>query len=483
MSSSRTLSRPRGNHRIFDGLWESNDFYAQSVVDALYAARSSSWAPALLQSVIALLVLSEAIAGRRGLPRYISGAANAKGEVRLPSKSRMQAMMRAVTFSRNQLFDTGVDIEALQPFVFDLADRSCLRRESQGSSRLQCRPILRVRNGSFVVALPTAIGASIRYLVLRQLDDNSLRAFYGALRNVQVAAALRCPLMSGAERDPKAPVILGADQPIDVFSNQIDSCKIALVVMLHDNPSAGSEVALDDAWRLFDDLVTKLEDNLRSAALRASVDGPITSVLVIVVPCGIGRGFAMPMPNLGDPWSTYAFGLSDLISFSRARRASLLALHKLAAQRSWLSERGIHLRRHDTHLNLYAFWTANNFTLLHSEMDLSTGPIELAILSDHVAKLRQETRRAYDEHAVHRSQRDSWLMIRRVWPFDQLDRASSRVFGSTDYAAEDVLLGIVAFEHAWLHVILDCRALPGTHRGVLSASLGSNSSVVIARRR
>ena len=60
-----------GNRRVFEGLWESSDYFLQVVLDTLGNVKAPQECSNLLEPVFALLRLSDAIAERLGLQRFI----------------------------------------------------------------------------------------------------------------------------------------------------------------------------------------------------------------------------------------------------------------------------------------------------------------------------------------------------------------------------------------------------------------------------
>jgi hypothetical protein len=68
----------RGNHRIFEGVWESNDFWPQEVLEILYSAPNREPFIRLRGEIESLLVISDAVAERSNLHRFTMGSGNAK---------------------------------------------------------------------------------------------------------------------------------------------------------------------------------------------------------------------------------------------------------------------------------------------------------------------------------------------------------------------------------------------------------------------
>ena len=67
-----------GNTRIFEGIWESSDFYLQRIYNIIQTLPDKLNTRILISEVHALLRLSEEIASRRRLDRFIMGGGRKK---------------------------------------------------------------------------------------------------------------------------------------------------------------------------------------------------------------------------------------------------------------------------------------------------------------------------------------------------------------------------------------------------------------------
>lgn len=64
-----------GSVRLFEGAWQDAGRYQQDAMAALLRLREQEWVHPVLEEVMALLRLSEAVAGRAGAQRYTAWAA------------------------------------------------------------------------------------------------------------------------------------------------------------------------------------------------------------------------------------------------------------------------------------------------------------------------------------------------------------------------------------------------------------------------
>src|SRR5437867_146107 len=64
------IETPEGNFRIFEGLWENNDYYLQVTIDTLLSRQAPAECRDLLLPALALLRLSDTVAQRLKLSRW-----------------------------------------------------------------------------------------------------------------------------------------------------------------------------------------------------------------------------------------------------------------------------------------------------------------------------------------------------------------------------------------------------------------------------
>jgi hypothetical protein len=78
------------------------------------------------RGAVALLRLSDIVAGRLDLTRYQAGGGEAAGRIRVPPRDEIAAGMSAVDFSPEEIKSFGIQPEDLSPFVLgNGASRCC----------------------------------------------------------------------------------------------------------------------------------------------------------------------------------------------------------------------------------------------------------------------------------------------------------------------------------------------------------------------
>ena len=212
VSNVRTDS---GNRRLFEGLWESADYFTQQLVNVLSFNEAPSRWSYLADPIDALLALSDSVADELNLPRWHSAAETALDPV-LPPSVQCNRHAKAIAFDEKRLAALDVDPQHLEPFILQGDDLTTMRSETLRHTSLERRPLFRTADGLTLV-LPTAVSAALRRFVLARLkQDEDLPSFVqilSARQADQVGSLLRKGLptsrnSSSWTRFPCRPVVL-----------------------------------------------------------------------------------------------------------------------------------------------------------------------------------------------------------------------------------------------------------------------------------
>jgi hypothetical protein len=162
------VETPEGNRRVFEGIWESNDYFLQVVLDTLMSRKAPKEYRNLLRSMFALLLLSDCVSERLDLQRWHIEPSAPKGFVPVTPATRVNRRARSVTFTDEDLERLGITRESLAPFILREEDRRNLIRESTGHSSLERRPLVDFGD-ALVLTLPSAVSPAVRRFVLSEL--------------------------------------------------------------------------------------------------------------------------------------------------------------------------------------------------------------------------------------------------------------------------------------------------------------------------
>jgi hypothetical protein len=128
-----------GSHRIFQGVFTDGAFLVEQLLNFFAKKPDFPTFQETIDHVLALLKLSEALAQRCGLQRYCAGSGNASERIHLPRWRDFGPKVANVFFSDEDLRTHGITKAALANFIFNIAERAELLKESMWSSSLERR--------------------------------------------------------------------------------------------------------------------------------------------------------------------------------------------------------------------------------------------------------------------------------------------------------------------------------------------------------
>lgn len=397
---------PGGNFRLFEGVWELNDASVQSVVEALVRTPWGRHAPPVLSSVLALLRLSDALAGRAGVSRWTTTERPTPATEALPPDLDVDALRRRAQFSWADIESLGIDASDLTPFVLPAGLRGRLRSEAFGHSSLERHPLIATNDG-VILACPPAVSPAIRRYVLEVCEQaDKLDGLAHALRWVQARELFEnalprvdAPTGIGESALPPSPIEPSQRLPWDEVHCPIDVDKAAVVIFLPDSLIGAARDGLTEPT--FDATQNRrLGEHLRAAVARLASTAT-GGGLVVVVYGGLGRGRALGLPYLPSGWHAVVMSAGDFSTFARSPEASLLRLWKLETQRERLEEASVQVPDTNGLLNTYAFWAKQHYALCPDEMPYpATAPSLVQIGTEFIYEFRLAERRLHDVHAV-----------------------------------------------------------------------------------
>lgn len=306
---------PGGNYRIFEGRWESADYYLQHALDCVVRSHWAKPFKDLRRNVQGILALSDSVAGRAGVDRWTESPEAVPEAKFLRSSPGISELARRVTFSPSELAALGIEPASLEPFLLQPADVRRLHDETVGHTTLERYPLIRFGD-LLVCGCPTAISPAIRrYLLDSMADHGRLEEFAQVLRLRQASAVFeeilpQIDLPTGEWEGTVPAPDRTLMHPADVAIVPIDRDKLAYVVLLHDDLSTVREHGF--SAMLPPDI--ELGEHLAREASRLKNLG--YNGLVLVVWAGLGRGHALALPEFPAGWKVGALGLPDL-DFSR----------------------------------------------------------------------------------------------------------------------------------------------------------------------
>lgn len=437
-----------GNSRIFEGVWESNDFWLQEALDALNVFCNEPWASKLFEQCIAVLLLSEALASRCKLPRYCMGGGKIREHLILPAQGELYARAASVRFSRCDLDRSGVSIDLLSPFIHEETPTEGV----MGESTLEKRPLVRDGDG-VLVALPSAISPAVRLHIAKAVVQAGVIEIFEQVLFSRQATALfdqGVPLLGGEiVESPELPPLPENSPAIVQELVKFDSGKFAHVLFFGDSMTEFLKTGLCGIR----DINGKSEGSLllhcQRCAEQVAAQPGYSGGLTIIILGGLGRACVFAGGGLPNRWHLTGFHLPDFLALGRVADTDLLRLWKLKQQIDDLDVRGVRFVNINGELNLLGHWKSYGERLIPRVTPGTNASIYLG--TDFIAPVRRDLRVRHDLHAVERRNPDIWVPVRRfnVNPFLKKLELDS-IYADEQAATKGRLRGIVETpRHAW----------------------------------
>ena len=434
-----------GDCRVFNGLWEANDYHTQTLVDLLQQKNLPNELVSAKNSCLGLLRISEEVADSLQLHRNAWEDSTDKADIVIPPISQLKSTSRKLLFTEESLNEFGVSVEAIQPFVMNQDDLHGLSKEVLGNSLFEKKPISKLGD-EYLLALPNSVGIAIRWHFLKCCQEHDLlEDLQNALANYQTKQLFGEVLHE----------YRGEAESITLKTNGIEDLPPLRQLVLRDSSNNHLNVIL-----VHDDLKSILENGVDSLHQLTSEQSDSVKKLIVLtatqcnenvdnnyghlllVHGGLGRGFIFSIGSMPEDWCFVCSSLNDLLLLSSSKSRPLKEFLECIRQKSWAEDNGVVLNNINGDINFFGFWRENHNLCVPTEMEISDG-INLVLTTDHTFPVRRELRTSGDRHSA--------MDIDGKWkPVERLSRNSFfegmkylPIYVSIDDASKGQLNGLV----------------------------------------
>lgn len=407
------VTTAEGNRRIFEGAWSANDYYAETVIETLSSPDVPADCGALLGPVSALLKLSDHVAERLGLHRWHAETSIHQGKVKLPSEKELQNRARSVTFTDDDLQSLGLNREDLEPFVLRNDDRPLLANETLWHTTLERRPLVDFGN-KLVLALPHAVSPAITRFVLAEiLRLGRLASISTALSKIQAQQAFQDVIweLSGSAIQIEGPEPEGRPPAFHRILLKHDINKYLHVVLLHDRLDWLHHHGLSSHMVYPEAMEAGLHAYLKRVEEYCISEQGCTEGTTLLVLGGLGRGFDLRFSSRSNQERLSVMRLPDLLMLACESDRPITRYLKCIKQKIWAESEGIEFLNPGADYNFYCHWRRTQHQLVPRELSLETNSIAI-IMTDHMAPVREETRKLNDVHALQTTE-GNFVSVRR----------------------------------------------------------------------
>lgn len=410
------ITHKTGNYRIFEGIWESNDFFLQRILNVIDTLPESANTIQLQREVRALLTLSEEIAKRRSLPRYCSGSGIDKGPISLPAERKLYLMFRALTFSNADLEKLGVLRQDLSPFFLTKQHRNLMLSQTNDCSCLNYHPLVEDSLQIYVM-LPAALSIAIRVHVLNWMHSHGYTDSFNRYFVAEYSEIIKATPILGKTINNLMPLPASFSKEWGVFEIIIgvDRGCFLHVLAIVDTLSTFKLYGINKISNHFKELNDLVEKKADDARLYCAQQNGYRNGLTLVVHCGFGRPYIIGIPTTPLDWPIQAISAPDLCTMGWLPKSEPLLLLKQFEHERIIEKIGVTLIYSNGILNLYGWWSDTDFMMYPHDMQFDQVPMTLVIPTNCLEKVRQEVREAWDVRMLPHP-RKGLILVRRMYP-------------------------------------------------------------------
>ena len=445
------IKSAKGSYMFLNGLWESSNFYTQIFIDLIDEMPDINPFLGIKRAVRAILTLSNESINRKGLKRYQKGSDYPKSEWDFHSYIS-NANFNIATFSLEDLTDLGVDKNDLHPFVIDNPNLIALPNEAFGSSSLERKPIYRAQDGTYILALPTAISVAIRFFVIEHINSLGLLDKLLHLMQVKYVSLFgeKSCLLGKIKDTPFIPfrdsngITVGADALVG-----IDPHRYVHFLLFFDDFFDYQKGLVNGTSQSNIDLKNAITERIKKAyRFSSKIDG-FKSGLSIIIVCGWGRAVMISFecePEYGN-WRLEFVPAPDFDTFNRIPSMDPFSFWRLIEAKHRVIEAGIHTQNINGLLNLYGWAKENDFNIIpHSAFDENVGKSPLLfmmITQNALLDVRWEVQNEEDAHKTFNPYGE-FVSVRRLnsSSYFKEDRFKP-IYASIDDVENGQLLGLI----------------------------------------
>lgn len=390
-----------GNIRIFEGIWESSDFYLQRMLNIIKTLPDEQNTRQLKREVYGILMLSEEIAARRGLNRFLPGGGNDKGFIRIPSNKELRALSKTIVFTQEDLQRLGILPADLEPFLFDLQCANKLKEQSLEESDLQQHPVVRDMDKWFVL-LPNNISFTVRTHILDWMIHHGYEEGFDRHLVMEYQKFLQeNPVMGASFPRHSIPVQDVHDKYLMNLVREFDAGRYIQVIAVIDRISGYQQHGLlSFDSEIMDEYNDQINMHVKEARSNFRKQERFKQGLTLVVGCGYGRLNGFRAVQETTDWLVEFISAPDFQTFAWSSETSPLFLWKLINQARYLTKQGLSIANANGLLNLYGWWRDTNYLMMPSDVGLGDTPLHMMIPIDSLVDIRIKIRQGWDLHVL-----------------------------------------------------------------------------------
>jgi hypothetical protein len=364
--------------------------YPEPIVD-------SHWLKQTHQLVAATLILSDEVVRRAELSRSVNPVYQPASPVFIPTKDRMQALKKAVTFTKPELqllLDRmQISLQVLEPLIAPQGRNSMPEYEPL-TGELYIRPLVE-HVDTLVVSLPHCLLNALRHTLLVSAQKHELTGIVGHRFSEAVWFDINESLQYLE--------IKGVAQPLAIVHTKgylvdatfrFDTDKALHVIQVSDaldNFDASDAFGNWEMQEISNVISRRIEE---IGAYLSSSTKPPNEVLFLLIAQGLGRAYSLSLPNLS--WAkTLYLSAADLKTIVHLEAGDSLLLWKYLCATEQAREKAF-IHKPDELAQFY-FYRKNLFSYYFTD---NGKPDLISLMPGYAQELREEERHSRDRHFV-----------------------------------------------------------------------------------
>ena len=391
-----------GTSRLFTGNFADGYFIAERLIAFLANGASFPTFQETLDTALALLKLSDALAERLDLKRNTAGSGHSAQNIILPKWRSLERAFNALFFSDADLERLTISQELLDHFVFTNEHLQRLPSEHLWNSSLERHPIFRV-DGGVIIAEPSTLGRTVTRWMLERINPTRMGGWADTFFHKENASLFVNDVANDLGIGPLHIELPTPPKSTPVLMPFVGSFDVGKPVVLL--TYAASLAPAADDFDGFDKLTEQEEDAL-DAYLMSLADAlekvpNFSGGLILIAIMTVGRGVVFGIGEPNERWHVHTAPLHDWLVLAADAECSALRLWKLAEHLARARD-----RYHTELLNpsgliaLWSFWKKSEFWLLPKDFDIRNPRNLLVIGTDFGVDPRLEAKLAHDVHTV-----------------------------------------------------------------------------------
>lgn len=395
------IESPEGNLLLFQGIWESSDYYLQMVIDLMNNAAAHQEPQSILKKAMGLLTLSDTIAKRTGLGKWHCCPSTPRCSIQMPLAKVLKRQARAVHFTVKDLEDLCLDQQILGAFILEDSGRDTLNQAVVGNSLLERQPLVKTEDG-IILALPNAVSVAIRMYILSAMHNTGcFDMFCNAIARYQSSQILRKCLQSAEIEIDSVSQKLQKEKSREceswLFKYDID--KYLHVVYIPDYCKTMPDTGVSGMFNISEKQLNTLRNHVAIVASHCRGLTNFSEGTTIIVLGGVGRGSAGPIVEWPDEWRSSFLKIAEFLWFNRSGEYTLIDYLRFLSHREWAEKQGYAFMDQQGDFSLYCYWRQNGQSITVGDIGIDD-KVLMWTGEEFMQSVRKTVRIAEDRHVA-----------------------------------------------------------------------------------